>query len=192
MQPETYIAMRTHAIIILRGYFEHVDVPCAVPGKKDHGDVDCLVAGFKGDKKHERYVTILREAFDTHYAYSVGEDERCCMFFAVPSPEEGSSEGDKRAYVQIDVQVCRNAKMFDWERQRLGYASLPSMILGSVGDPLGLTKNPDGLFLRVPGLDKVDCNGSLILLTQDWIQLLKFFGVDIDMYGKFQSEDESE
>lgn len=126
------------------------------------------------------------------------------MNFAVAWPrEEGEAEGmrggrgmgegmesGKERYIQLDIKVCESENMFQWELFHAAHGDLWN-ILGSTIRKFGLTVNNLGMYLRIPEIELYDRKKSMVFLTDDYGQILEFFGVDKDKWWReFGSREE--
>src|SRR5438046_6577778 len=118
MPPEVYETVRDKLLLILRTLFEQAETPIEAPGKKDHGDIDILVA----IPQQEFTTEELAEAIGAvRYKKVKGS---CTTHFAAPWPSERNLEGlrqdsnnaqdDQDCYIQVDVHVC-SKESFAWE-----------------------------------------------------------------------------
>ncbi|KAF2748565.1 hypothetical protein M011DRAFT_485816 [Sporormia fimetaria CBS 119925] len=153
------------------------------PGKCDFGNVDFLVSGpltQSGDISRafdfEHHVRLIKEALGTPHGRK-GHLTENVMIFAIPNPESESELEEPNFWIQIDVKVCLDPRMFAWERFCLGYASV-SGILGSMGKQVGLTIDPRGLWIRVEGLEERDWGGSLVFVSKEPEVVLAIWGLD--------------
>jgi len=137
MPPDVYRKVRDDCHAALRKVFTYVATPIEGPGKKDHGDIDVLVAG-------ERRLSFPAEAQDTeprslpdlfaaikgvlrvNHSNTVGNAGN----FAIPWPAEsdglsaiptGSAdveangeETNRPRHIQVDVQICRDFDGLTW------------------------------------------------------------------------------
>lgn len=176
--------------------FAHVAVARELPSKTDFGDVDFFVAGPLVGSSHlsaecgrstldyETTVEAIKTAFGTPHGFR-GRVNSDVMFFAVRAP---GRSGD--FFIQIDVKVCDRVDLFSWQLFQLNYAS-SSKIFGSYIKPLGLTTNPEGLFIRVEELEAEDNPGSMVFLTNDPEDVLKIVGLDNTLWrGGFGCDEE--
>jgi len=203
MPPEVYLRVRDHIIVLLQQVFAHVVVPTEMPSKKDYGDIDFFVGGslISSSAKFD-YVTHVRkikELLNTSHGRMGVKTERT-MFFAIISPdqsfgdhraiedesEDGSDDEVDQIYIQIDIKVhlppasslhdALSMDYFQWELFQVLYASGAKM-LGSMLKPLGLTLDPEGLFIRVQEMDKVNISGSMVFLSREPKDVLKILGL---------------
>jgi hypothetical protein len=195
MSRELYLKVRNHVSLTLKNLLRHVCVPYEMPSKTDFGDVDFLVAGplTRGpDTAHSgtcsfdypHHVTEIKAALNTPHGRKGFLTERI-MHFAIPAPGR-----EDEFWVQIDVKVCEREELFEWERFCLNYATA-SQIIGSMIKPVGLTLDPEGLHVRVEGLEKADWEKSLVFLTREPKELLEIMGLDRRiMCSGFRENDE--
>jgi hypothetical protein len=152
-----------------------------MPSKTDFGDIDFLVAGpIHTSTKTFDYaanVAKVKDALGTPHGFR-GVKNPGVMFFAVAAPGR-----EYEFWVQVDLKVCENPEMFEWERFQLNYATA-SMMIGSMIKPLGLTIDPKGLHLRVDGMGKVNLEKSMVFITKEPKEVLKMVGLDKRLLGK--------
>jgi hypothetical protein len=94
------------------------------------------------------------------------------MYFAIRAPGR-----EDEFWVQIDVKVCEEPSLFEWEKFCFNY-STASGLLGSMLKPVGLTLDQEGLHIRVEGLEKANWEKSFVFLTNTPKELLKIVGLD--------------
>lgn len=173
---DLYLKVREQTSASLRELFAHVVIPTELPSKTDYGDIDFLVAtplhahpasAFDWPKM----VTKIKLAFNTSHGRR-GHLNPTVMYFAIPAPGR-----EDEFWVQVDVKVCEDAALFEWQRFQLNYASAAKM-LGSMVKPLGLTLDPEGLHIRVEEMEKTNLAGSMVLLTKEPRDVLKIAGLD--------------
>ena len=108
-----------------------------------------------------------------------------CMYFKLCLP--GSTT---KPYVQVDVEVCRDPKLFDWQLFCLRYKSM-SKILGSMSKQVDLTLNNKGLHLRIPELANTSF-AEKVLITNDPGEALKIFELNNTTALGTQEDSESQ
>ncbi|KAF2116500.1 hypothetical protein BDV96DRAFT_468196, partial [Lophiotrema nucula] len=186
---ELYLKVRDQTFDILTKVFTHVTVPAEFPSKTDFGDVDFLVAGPRDVKVSAKFpwttmVKEIKKAFDTTHGRQ-GFFTKDCMYFAISCPGR-----EDEFFIQIDVKVCENPELFAWTEFQLNYAS-SEKIIGSMIKPLGLTINPEGLWVRIEEMEDVNSAGSMVFLTKEARDVLKIVGLDRRMLdGGFASNEE--
>lgn len=116
-------------------------------------------------------VDLVKLALDTEHGRR-GYKAPDTMFFAVPSSRE-----DNTYWIQVDLKVCFKKEMFEWEVFRSNYAS-GSKILGSILKPLGLVIDPEGIHIRVKGLEDENNANSMVWLSRDPKDLLRIMRLD--------------
>ncbi|KAF2281418.1 uncharacterized protein EI97DRAFT_366197, partial [Westerdykella ornata] len=185
-----YLHTRSLVTEALQKVFLHVCVPLEMPSKPDFGDVDFLVAGpllrntdtavinptnpTRSAFPYDECVAEIKKLLNTTHGRK-GHLTDKVMFFAIRDP---SGEGD--FWIQIDVKVCYDPKLFDWQRFYLNYATL-SQPVGNMMKRLGLTMDEEGLYVRVKGLEDVNWEGSKVLVTRDPLQCAKLLGLSWKM-----------
>jgi hypothetical protein len=176
--PELYQQLAEECRSKLQAHFGRVAIPREPPWKADYGDIDFLVGGIKS--KVEDGVDLwkeLKEAFGTKIHVQNGGSHS----FAIPHPKE------KDAYVQVDVELAPGdgtpdaAVLFEWTRFMKGDSDL-LQIIGTSHRSLGLTCNDKGLHARVAEIEPYDAKKSMLLLTRDPDEAMRFYGLDPATY----------
>jgi len=193
--PDLYEHVRDHLVLILRQHFNHVDSAVEAPGKKDHGDIDILVAepvDPKGPPKSDQLATWIGAP---HWRSTPGSDT---FNFAVPWPgsteqsvgEEEEASSSSMHFIQVDIHICPSAQSFSWHLFFQAHGDLWNMI-GSIIRRFGLTCNDHGLFLRIAEVEPYNKQLSRVLLTKDPVRVLQYLGLDEHRYWtRFRSWDE--
>jgi hypothetical protein len=199
ISPDVYLKTRARTMKALRNIFTHVVVPTDMPSKIDYGDIDFLVSGFKGNSSSSTLdwpamVLAVKEALNTPYGRR-GHLNPSIMYFAIPggSAYEGYGDGDKAFWIQVDIQMCMipSDQQFEWSRFQLNYAS-GSKMLESLMKPLGLTINPDGMYIRVEEMEDTNFPGSMVFVSLEVKDVLRIIGLDWRiLYGGFETREES-
>jgi hypothetical protein len=173
--------------------FSHVVVPTEMPEKADYGDVDFLVSGpllspastTMDDFDWTGAVAAIKSGFNTTHGRR-GFLNPDCMYFAIRAPG-----CENHFWVQVDVKVCPNPEMFEWQTFELNYASNSKMI-GSMVKPLGLTMDPKGLHIRVEEIEETNFPGSMVWVSKDPRDVLRITGLDRRIVDAgFKTQDES-
>jgi hypothetical protein len=169
MSPAVYKSLRAKLSPILSQFYHKVATPPEAPGKTSHGDIDFLVEGplnttFTPDD--------IATAFHAHRHVKNGTTRS----FAVPHPEEPDS------FVQVDTHVCAEGWL-DWECFHQSYADL-WQIIGVAHRALGLTANDNGLHVRIEEIEDKNRKASMLFLTDDPVQVLRFYGLDVERYER--------
>jgi hypothetical protein len=192
--PDVYANVKRQTTATLRTIFSHVVVPTEMPEKHDFGDIDFLVSGPL--YSHTRTsidnfdwvgtVAMIKSALNTTHGRR-GFLNPGCMYFAIRAPGD-----DNDFWVQVDLKVCFKPEMFEWETFELSYASNSKMI-GSMVKPLGLTIDPEGLHIRVEEMDETNFPSSMVWVSKDPRDVLRFAGLDMRIVNAgFKTQDESE
>ena len=84
-------------------------------------------------------------------------------------------------YVQVDVHVCRDGGLWEWECFHQAYGDLWN-ILGTTIRGFGLSANDTGLYIRIKEIEKLDRKKSLVFLTRDRGAVLGFLGLDEGLF----------
>ncbi len=146
MSPETYRWMRDQCHVTLRELFVYVATPIEGPAKKDHGDIDILVAG----ERHRFFprtpentaptptkdlMAAIKEALHAEHAITAPGSRSANLAIPWPahieevhtqhsnsSSEQGSTETDenqtatRKLCVQVDVRICEDIDQLCWVR----------------------------------------------------------------------------
>ncbi|KAF2873132.1 hypothetical protein BDV95DRAFT_467768, partial [Massariosphaeria phaeospora] len=195
--PALYLAAREKTTAILRLLFARVVVPTELPEKPDYGDIDYLVceplpiltssAPSSAAFPWAAAVRTLKEVLDTPHG-NRGFHNPDVIFLAMRPPVLDPTCCSSAApapdfWIQVDVKVCEDPERFEWQRLQLNYASGAKM-LSSMGKPLGLTMNPEGLWVRVEDMEGGNWAGSMVWLSKETGDALKVFRLD----GRWMAE----
>src|SRR5712692_10325214 len=150
LSPLVYASLKSSLLPRLAPLFQHVGVPHEAPEKKDHGDVDFIVACPRTAIGHEEIKNALGASASipsaqpdgggTHnFALRLVDVITPLLTDAVPSPEETNE-----VYVQVDVNIRKDAQ--DWENVMIlhSYGDL-GMIMGRLAASVGLQWGELGL-----------------------------------------------
>jgi hypothetical protein len=179
ISPDIYAEVKLQTTSALRKIFRHVTVPTEMPEKEDYGDIDFLVSGLLhspinatiDDFDWPGTVQTVRSAFNTVYGRR-GFKNPDCMYFAIRAPGQ-----ENELWVQVDVKLCFDPALFEWQTFELNYAS-NSKIVGSMVKPLGLTIDPQGLHIRVEEIEETNFPGSMVWVGKDPRDVLRIMGLD--------------
>ena len=195
MPPEIYAQVLTLAHTVLRTYFSHVGSAVEAPGKETYGDVDILVYGpfDPAWAESEKDSTTVAEALAKALGAKKFLTQRGSptVNFAIPWP--GQARDDKTneyKYVQLDVHTCFSLVSYKWELFHAAHGDLWN-IIGSTIRPFGLTVNDQGMYLRIPEIELYNRKGSMIFLTANPNEVLRFLGLDEERWWRqFKSKEE--
>ncbi|KAK5651737.1 hypothetical protein OQA88_11699 [Cercophora sp. LCS_1] len=195
---------RCHAA--LREIFLYVATPIEGPAKKDHGDLDILVAVDRrsifpvpGSETTERTDAELMEAVTNalHAEYSIIHGPQAHFAIRWPSDLEHDKRGDtimtdaqdavpgiggteeKVKYIQVDVRICPNFDQLSWSLYKHAHGDIWN-ILGSTIRPFGLTIDEEALWIRIPEIEKLDRKQSKVMLSKDPVEILHFLGLKVE------------
>ncbi|KAK1828201.1 hypothetical protein QBC39DRAFT_359737 [Podospora conica] len=189
MPTDVYRKVRDNCHTALRQIFTYVATPIEGPGKKDHGDIDVLVAG-------ERRLEFPRGAQDTEPRSMpdlfaaikdvLGADHSNIVGnagnLAIPWPAEFQpEEDDQPRHIQVDVRVCKDFDDLTWRLFKHAHGDIWN-ILGSTIRPFGLTLDEDAMWLRIPEIEKIDKKKSKVFLSSDPAEVLHFLGLEVEGY----------
>ncbi|KAG8876703.1 hypothetical protein FRB97_003998 [Tulasnella sp. 331] len=169
-----YHTLRTQCQSALEGLYTKVKSPPVGPSKRDHGDIDFLVAGPKHSPSAE---TILKALGATTYLHTSGSST---THFAIPLPDGN--------HAQVDLHVCPD-NSFHWELFMQSYGDL-LQILGVLNRPLGLTADNRGLYIRIPEIEPSNKKKAMVSLTADANVAMRFLGLDVLKYSNGFSTNE--
>ncbi|KAF2140331.1 uncharacterized protein K452DRAFT_253107 [Aplosporella prunicola CBS 121167] len=160
---------------VLASFFQRVTCSHEPPNKDSHGDVDLLVEGPHLGVSSEH----LAEVLDAKVHVTNGT----VTSYAVLHPDDPS------AYVQLDVQVCREG-FLEWQQFMTSYGDV-SQILGVVHRSLGLSSTDKGLHVRIPEMEAKNRKASMVYLSHDPEEVMKFLGLNPSLFHSgFDSEAE--
>ena len=136
---------------MLQTIYEYVEVPPEAPEKKDHGDVDFVVACHPGGAPTTDRVkdvlgavaAVQLEGYKmSNYAVPLTEDELQYYDDEI-MPHHDENESAKPVYVQVDVHVCENREQAESLVIFKGYGDL-SMIVFNLAHQCGLKVSSKG------------------------------------------------
>jgi hypothetical protein len=195
MPPEVYakVLAQTHAV--LRKHYSHVESPAEAPGKETYGDVDTLVYGPLDpmwDVSEIGWAVVAENLARVLNAKKFTRQRgNPIVNFAIPWPQKDADDVKKEdKYVQLDVHTSLSLISFKWELFHTAHGDLWN-ILGSTIRPFGLTVNDQGMHLRIPEVELYDRKRSMVFLTADPSQVLRFLGLDEERWRRqFRSKEE--
>ncbi|KAL2137049.1 hypothetical protein VTI74DRAFT_9655 [Chaetomium olivicolor] len=206
MPTEVYRHVLSACHAALREIFVYVATPIEGPGKKDHGDIDILVALEKrvafpktaGDAisrtPHELMAGIKRLL---RAEYAIVHPTGSSANLAIPWPANidhrfsttnevagldqpaGESGEPKAKFIQVDVRICPDVDQVCWTLFKHGHGDLWNL-LGSTIRPFGLTVDEEALWLRIPEIEKYDRRKAKVRLTRDPVEILRFLGMEVE------------
>lgn len=169
MPTTAYLPLRAKCLSILSTLYKQVASPADEPEKTSYGDIDILVAD-PFDQQHPP----TRESIATTLSATQSLPSGPLISFAVPYPDR---PGD---FVQVDVQRC-TAAIFPWHVFHESYGDLWN-ILGTSIRRFGLTANDKGLHVRVAEIETDQRKKSLLFLTCEPDDVLRFLRLDVQAY----------
>ena len=141
-----YAILKARLTALLLTIFAIVKVPPEKPGKKDHGDIDFVVAS----PLNRREITPELVGQVLGAVKSIELDGNRTSNYAIeidqadwPVHSEQPLPSD-RVYCQVDVRVCDNEQMLDCLAIFHGYGDL-GIIIGAIAKSHGLLVNHHGL-----------------------------------------------
>ena len=155
-------------ISVFLRFYKRAIVPAEAPGKADHGDIDVLV-----DRALFNFTNqdLAKELGAEEHTKAGGNSS-----FAIRLPEEGN------IFFQLDVHLCKEG-CFEWESVICSYGDIWH-IIGSAVTRFGLAINDTGLHARIEEIEATHKKHSLLLLTSDPLEMMKFLGLDHAGYEK--------
>lgn len=158
--PPVYFAIRDLVVDKLSALFENVVVPLEHPEKRDYGDIDLLLCGFKGDRLQK--CTIY--GFESDIAKAFGVTRSRCNgvgvgYFAIPVQVEvialaelhvtkdGSifQLGSNNEYwIQVDMEVVDASSQLEWSIFQTAHATFKNILKYGLR-PAGLVFRSNGL-----------------------------------------------
>ncbi|KAK3487259.1 hypothetical protein B0T13DRAFT_109672 [Neurospora crassa] len=191
MPPHIYHHVKAACHATLRTIFVCVAGPIEGPEKEDYGDLDILVAMetrlvFPTSPRRCVARGVEELAADIKAALNA---ERCIVnpcnnsiHLAIPWPKDEPQLGeDRQRYTQVDICICKNMDQMFWALFKSAHGDAWTL-LGSMIRPFGLTADDEGLWLRIPEIEKLDRKKSRVLLTTDPVEVLHFLGMQVEGY----------
>ncbi|TFB05086.1 hypothetical protein CCMA1212_003153 [Trichoderma ghanense] len=207
MPKEVYDATKSRCKEILLGLYSCVESPVEGPAKKDHGDIDFLVASPKSDAaKGSLAIPTIAQALGAERKIVAGGTEPAASL-AIPWPEDdrdedgkdkndkaedGKDKNDKaedkdgkeehaKKYIQVDVRVCESEEKLRWMLFKHGHGDFWN-VMGSMIRPYGLTVDDTALWLRVPEIEEHNKKRARIFLTSDPAKVMEFLDMRMEGY----------
>ncbi|KAF8500982.1 hypothetical protein F5888DRAFT_1609856 [Russula emetica] len=185
LSPLVYASLKSTLLPRLTPLFQYVGVPHEAPEKEDHGDVDFIVACPLNDIGHEE----IKHALGANACIPSPQSDRGGTYNfalrladlvtplptdAVPVPEETSE-----VYVQVDVNICKDAQC--WENVMIfhSYGDL-GVITGRLAASVGLNLGELGLKMASQAL--VPTYSPTFLLSSSIPDILTFFGLSLERW----------
>jgi hypothetical protein len=176
---DDYNLLRDKCIEVLAQFYEQAVCPPEGPSKQDHGDVDLLVCKPKHGNDPHRIMMALGAVERTKASGPT-------VSYAVPLPRKDRKTSD---YAQIDIHRC-NEGFLEWEYFMNSYGDMVQ-ILGILNRSIGLTMNDKGLHARVAEVESTNRKASMLHLTSDVPETLRFLGLDREkLLQGFASDEE--
>jgi hypothetical protein len=186
MPPEIYTQVLTTTQTLLRAHYKDVASPIEGPGKDSFGDIDILVFKALDDAfdPAKTNVSLVAE----YLAVVLGarkwiRDHGNLIQFALPwpspspSPFSTGNETENEKYIQLDLHICHDQNQMQWTLFHAAHGDLWN-ILGSMIRRFGLTVNNKGMYLRIEEIEAYDRKKSMVLLTEDPGEILRFLGLE--------------
>ncbi|GAB1311193.1 Polymerase nucleotidyl transferase domain-containing protein [Madurella fahalii] len=198
MPPPVYQHAKSACHAALRELFVCVATPIEGPAKKDHGDIDILVALerrviFPQSPVHDRaptspheLVADIKHLLKAEYAIVPPAGTSANLAIRWPSELDhlAAATGDEGAepkpkYIQVDVRICRDVDQLCWILFKHAHGDIWNLI-GSTIRPFGLTVDEEALWIRIPEIESNNRNLSKVLLTRDPVEILHFLGLAVE------------
>ncbi|KAH6636752.1 hypothetical protein F5144DRAFT_509372 [Chaetomium tenue] len=206
MPPVVYQRVVSECNAALRKLFICVATPIEGPEKKDHGDVDILVAldrrvvfpqtpgdsiprelkDLMEDVKHDlcaQYAIIHPPGTSAHLAIPWPSDMNEHAITPEETPNVGGTAGavdeSKPKYIQVDIRICQGVDELYWSLYKHAHGDIWNL-LGSTIRPFGLTVDEKALWLRIPEIEEFDRKHSRVCLTEDPVEILHFLGMRVE------------
>ena len=174
MPPDIYYMLRDYYLPLLSSLYTHAATPIEAPRKTSYGDIDVLVAL---PKSTPISADSLSKILGAERVFAVSGSPTTS--FALPYPNLPNN------YVQLDVHLC-SFSSFHWQLFHQSHGDLWNL-LGTTIRPFGLTPNDAGLHVRIGEIEDLNRKRALLYLTCDPDAVLKFLGLDTDVYKPFET-----
>ncbi|KAK8203572.1 hypothetical protein M8818_005219 [Zalaria obscura] len=180
MNSATYQELKNKTIDTLSAHFAKVACPPEAPEKRDHGDLDILLAD---------PIAICPMGMDPflhvpHLLEAKRSLHPCSDLFNLAV--KISPDASPPVYAQIDVRLC--GENFAWLAFLQSCGDLGN-ILGVTGRGYGLSFTDSGLHLRIDGTEKMDSKDRRFFLGNDPDKVMDFVGLDKAAYANgFETE----
>lgn len=173
---EVYKSMKEEITKVLSGFYDRVVTPREAPGKTDYGDIDFLV----GHPLHDFCIFDLTIALNAQRFLDRGG----LFSLAVPLPAASFKTGCG----QIDIHPCPDR--LDWLAFMHSYADL-LQIIGVANRPCGFTATDRALHVRLQQIEANDWKASMLWLSDDPHQVMRFLSLDVAVYeAGFDTEEQ--
>ncbi|KAI6122495.1 hypothetical protein EDD16DRAFT_765749 [Pisolithus croceorrhizus] len=167
---------------LLRTIYTLVEVPPETPGKKDHGDIDFVVAQpirENGDDMATKVGQVLGAVKSvemdgnrtSNYALELNQED--CMLLASNGLQ--SPLPIQKIYLQVDVRVCLDAEEWELLKVMHGYGDL-GIIIASIARCHNLILGTKGLKVSSPPPDPA------IYLSKSPHAILEYMGLSMDRW----------
>ncbi|KAK4128295.1 hypothetical protein N657DRAFT_660018 [Parathielavia appendiculata] len=190
----------------LRELFVCVATPIEGPEKKDHGDIDILVALERRvvfpkamdhpvqSPPHELMGAVQRVL---HAKDAIIHPTGSSANLAIPWPsnmnpvfamhDEASMMEDSATnheeprdkYIQVDVRICPDVDQLCWILFKHAHGDIWNL-LGSTIRPFGLTLDEEALWLRIPEIEQFDRKKAKVCLSREPVEILHFLGMKVE------------
>ncbi|KAK4105962.1 hypothetical protein N658DRAFT_490568 [Parathielavia hyrcaniae] len=207
MPPAVYQHVISACHSALRELFVCVATPIEGPEKKDHGDIDILVALERRvvfpdamehsvpGSPHELMGAVQRVL---HAKYAIVHPTGSSANLAIPWPSNMNSdftmseeaymmeddaaskhEEPRDKYIQVDVDICPGVDQLGWILFKHAHGDIWNL-LGSTIRPFGLTVDEEALWLRIPEIEQFDRKKARVCLSRDPVEILHFLGMEVE------------
>ncbi|KAK4165825.1 hypothetical protein QBC43DRAFT_315273 [Cladorrhinum sp. PSN259] len=191
MPPAVYKQVKAAYHAALRELFVHVTTPIEGPAKKDHGDIDILVAGERrlffpktaGDSIPKSPSDLLNEVkllLNAEFCKITGSSANLAIRRpSCPSDQDNGNEDEKEKFIQVDVRICKDVDQLCWGLFKHAHGDIWNL-LGSTIRPFGLTVDEDALWIRIPEIENDDRKRAKVELTRDPVEIMHFLGMKVE------------
>ncbi|KAK2740110.1 hypothetical protein FQN57_006225 [Myotisia sp. PD_48] len=179
MSLNDYVRTRAFCISKLQQAFKEVITPPEAPGKLDFGDIDFLTQAFLPKYEWKDVGQLLQAR------RSSKNGDTCSFAVAIPpsTPNDDSKNDDNsETYAQVDIHICHPG-FLEWECLLDSYGDM-WQIVGKFLRPLGFTATDKGLHLRIEEIEPWDRTFSMVYLSHNVTDVLRFLGLDFDHFNR--------
>lgn len=172
-----------------------MDSAIEAPGKESYGDIDTLVYGpldpSWGSPEDDSGMLAENLTMALNAKKFIRQRGNPTINLAIPWPnlDDDAAKGIDK-YVQLDVHTCLTPMAFQWQLFHTAHGDLWN-IIGSTIRRFGLTVNDRGMYLRIPEIELYDRKRSMIFLTANPSEILRFLGLAEERWWRqFRSKEE--
>ncbi|KAK3695208.1 hypothetical protein B0T22DRAFT_97720 [Podospora appendiculata] len=157
------------------------------PGDEVQRSPQALMAAIQ-NALDTRYAIVDQTAMSANFAIlwpEKEEEEETGSRAALEVPataQDNSNRGEKDPrprHIQVDVRICNDLDDLCWALFKHAHGDIWNL-LGSTIRPYGLTVDEQGLWLRIPEIEKLDRKRAKVLLTSDPVATIHFLGMQVE------------